>query len=139
GGVKRATLRGGRIEDEHHYAHRLAAQLRESLLTGAEPDDTPAVLLFEVLLDEAPDRVVVLHEEEGATGCPCGHALRIGAASAQRTARGRAHGPSERARRRPTVPRRSPATSRGRATAARASSAAGCDRSRRRASRRRAE
>ena len=41
----------------------MAPQLHERLLAGAQPQDAPAVLLLEVRLDEAPDRVVVLDEK----------------------------------------------------------------------------
>ena len=73
-----------KAEVEHDDAYRLAPQLGERLLPGPAPDDAPAVLLLEVLLDEAPDRVVVLHEQEGAPGGLGGHDLRIGVASARR-------------------------------------------------------
>src|SRR5579875_987571 len=70
----------GQAEGEGEHAHGLVTQLGQRLLAAAQPDHAPAVLLLEVLLDQSPDRVVVLHEQEGAARCPDRHALRIGAA-----------------------------------------------------------
>ena len=53
----------GQPDVEHDEPHRMAAQLGDRLLAGAQPDDAPAVLLLEVLLDETTDRVVVLDEK----------------------------------------------------------------------------
>ena len=73
----------GQPDVEHDETHRLAPQLGDRLLPGPVPHDAPAVLLLEVLLDEASDRVVVLDEEEGASRCLDGHGPRIGVASAR--------------------------------------------------------
>jgi DNA-binding response OmpR family regulator len=54
------------VEDDE--AHGVAAQLGDRLLAGAQPHDAPAVLLLEVRLDEAPDRVVVLDQQKDAPG-----------------------------------------------------------------------
>ena len=53
----------GQADVEDDEPHRMAAKLGDRLLAGAEPDHAPAVLLLEVGLDEAPDRVVVLDEK----------------------------------------------------------------------------
>src|SRR5437868_498427 len=82
----------------------------EHLLPATEPDDAPAVLLLEVLLDETPDRVVILHEEESAPGCLGGHGLRIGAAPARTTTRCPVGGSAGSSRRRRNGPGRSTAT-----------------------------
>src|SRR6266550_6067900 len=77
------AVHAGQADVEHDEAHRLATELSDRLLPGPAPEDAPAVLLLEVLLDETADRVVVLHEEEGASRCHGGHGLRIGAAPAR--------------------------------------------------------
>ena len=45
-------------------------ELGERLLAGPEPEDLPAVLLLEVLLDEPADRLVVLDEQKRASRSP---------------------------------------------------------------------
>ena len=46
----------GQADVEHDEPHRMAPQLGDGLLAGAEPDDAPAVLLLEIGLDETADR-----------------------------------------------------------------------------------
>src|SRR5579884_1132265 len=67
---------------EHDETHGLAPQLGDRLLPGPAPHHAPAVLLLEILLDEASDRVVVLDQQEGASRCRRGHVPRIGSAAA---------------------------------------------------------
>ena len=69
---------------EHDEADRVLAQLGDRLLARPEPDDAPAVLLLEVLLDETTDRVVVLDEQENSPGGARTHAERISGGSAMR-------------------------------------------------------
>ena len=56
----------GEADVEDDEAHGVAAQLGDGLLTRAEPENAPPVLLLEVRLDESPDRVLVLDEEKDA-------------------------------------------------------------------------
>ena len=58
----------GQADVEHDEPHRMAAKLGDGLLTRAEPDDPPAVLLLEIGLHETADRVVVLDEKQDAPG-----------------------------------------------------------------------
>src|SRR3954447_10334393 len=67
----------GEPDVEHDETDGMAAELRDRLLTRAEPDDAPAVLLLEIRLDETTDRVVVLDEKKDAPGRFGGHALSI--------------------------------------------------------------
>src|SRR5262249_45874746 len=114
----------GQPDVEYDAPHRLAPQFGECLLPGPAPDDMPAVLLLEVLLDKPSDRVVVLHEQEGATRCLHAHGLRIGAAPALPMIRTPCcSGFGGCARRRRTAQRRPAATTRPRASGARARSA----------------
>ena len=55
----------------------MPAELGDGLLTGAQPHHPPAVLLLEIGLDEAADRVVVLDEEKDAPGRLGVHAFNI--------------------------------------------------------------
>ena len=67
---------------EHDEADRMAAELGDRLLARPEPDDAPAVLLLEVLLDETTDRVVVLDKQENSPGGASAHSRRISRISA---------------------------------------------------------
>src|SRR6478736_1324336 len=77
------AVHAGQADVEHDETHRLATELGDRLLPGPAPENAPAVLLLEVLLDETADRVVVLNEEEGASRCHRSHGFRIGAAPAR--------------------------------------------------------
>jgi hypothetical protein len=55
----------------------MLAKLGDRLFARAEPDDTPAVLLLEVRLDETADRVVVLDEQQNSSGGASAHTGRI--------------------------------------------------------------
>src|SRR5439155_14507977 len=57
----------GQADVEDHDPHRLPLQLVDRLLAAVDPDHAPAVL-GEVLLDQPPNRVVVLDEQDDA---PC--------------------------------------------------------------------
>ena len=72
----------GKPDVEHDEPHRMASQLGDRLLAGADPDDRPAVLLLEVGLHETADRLVVFDEEKDAPGRRACHVLSYLAANA---------------------------------------------------------